>query len=794
MDVTDAVSYAFAAGTDGAGTYGDLTLNADGSYSYTLDTEFDTDPATNDGTNVELAAEVFNYTATDADGNTVDGTITVDIKDDIPTAVADTDSVAEGDSTSGNVLTDGVDDEFGADGAAATTPAGGVVGVAFSSDTSTHVSGDLGGTGIDGDHGTLILNADGSYTYNADANAIAANDTDTFVYTIEDGDGDLSTTTLTINVNNVTLSPDNDTIEVDEAALDSVGSDPTSGAETTGGTLAVTGAVNYAFKAGTDGDGDYGTLTIVNAATGEYSYTLDTPYTTLPDTNDGAVVETGKDTFDYTATDINGNTVNGTITVDIKDDVPVFTLVNDGADSDSIVSIEAPNPDVDTTYDGQFADWNPGADGFKDANLTLPDNVDLVSKDADQIVLNLMEGTDVAGTLTLNADGTDSLEVSHRDSETQFLPISNTSADAGGPTDVYLVDLADAADFNINVTADDGVSPSNDPANDAVNTSTQGWGVKGNSGQTVDGGESLLFTFVNDSDNTTGYGVEDFRFQASGFTGGMGPGAEIDIVVWLNAAGTLTDTISIEAPKDQVVRISEITTDFGVSWTGTGGYTSGDSIYAVEITSNELDGGGFRINGIEVGEQTEILPDDLNFNNIIVEIEDGDGDTVAQAFSVHIDGEDPYSGELVVEIAPQLGGPGDDSLTFDSAYNHIDGKDGYDTLLVDDTGALDFSSVHNVEKLDLNDDTSAQTVELTMQDVFDMTGDGNLTAGVPTLELSGDSTDTVKIDTTGWTEDGSTSGLFTNNDGSGDSIMISLASDADANFSVVDHNDADIDI
>ena len=60
-------------------------------------------------------------------------------------------------------------------------------------------------TSIAGQHGTLILLANGSYTYQSTANNITANTTDVFVYTVKDGDGDLSTTTLTINLANVTL-------------------------------------------------------------------------------------------------------------------------------------------------------------------------------------------------------------------------------------------------------------------------------------------------------------------------------------------------------------------------------------------------------------------------------------------------------------------------------------------------------------------------------------------------------------------------------------------------------------
>ena len=72
-------------------------------------------------------AESFTYVATDANGNTTTGTITVNIIDDVPTAIADINSGIEGGLVTGNVLTGGTDDVFGADGA--TVPGGGVVGV-----------------------------------------------------------------------------------------------------------------------------------------------------------------------------------------------------------------------------------------------------------------------------------------------------------------------------------------------------------------------------------------------------------------------------------------------------------------------------------------------------------------------------------------------------------------------------------------------------------------------------------------------------------------------------------------
>ena len=99
------------------GTHGTLTFNADGSYSYTLTSPVDGATADN-GITTENNVESFTYQVTDADGNTTTSTITIDVIDDIPTAHADTNSVVEGAIVTGNVLTGGTADVFGADGAA----------------------------------------------------------------------------------------------------------------------------------------------------------------------------------------------------------------------------------------------------------------------------------------------------------------------------------------------------------------------------------------------------------------------------------------------------------------------------------------------------------------------------------------------------------------------------------------------------------------------------------------------------------------------------------------------------
>ncbi len=177
----------------------------------------------------------YTYQATDSLGATTTGSITVDIVDDVPTAVADSNSVTEGALLSVNAASGVlVNDVFGADGP--TTVGGGVVGVRLEGgDATTAVTSGVN-TPIVGSYGTLTLQANGSYTYQANADAISSNVTDHFVYTIKDGDGDLSTITLDIDVNNVGVGVSDDDALVYEAGL-STGSNAVADSEIFNGAI-----------------------------------------------------------------------------------------------------------------------------------------------------------------------------------------------------------------------------------------------------------------------------------------------------------------------------------------------------------------------------------------------------------------------------------------------------------------------------------------------------------------------------------------------------------------------------
>src|SRR5262245_43874870 len=137
--------------------------------------------------------------------------LVIKIMDDAPVARADTDTLSPGQTTAdGSVLsgagtTSGVAGMQGADGGVT------VVGVAAGNGPGGVAPGTVG-VAIVGAHGTLTLNADGSYSYVA----TSGGGNDVFTYTTRDADGSLTHTTLTINLGdaapgNIVIPPPNTT-------------------------------------------------------------------------------------------------------------------------------------------------------------------------------------------------------------------------------------------------------------------------------------------------------------------------------------------------------------------------------------------------------------------------------------------------------------------------------------------------------------------------------------------------------------------------------------------------------
>ncbi|MEN5238329.1 MULTISPECIES: retention module-containing protein [Pseudomonas] len=408
-----------------AGQYGQILLNADGSYTYTLTSAPNSPNHVNDGPNV--ITESFTYQVKDSLGNTTTSTIVISIVDDVPKAHCDYAHVSEGDSISGNVL---ANDVFGAD---VRGDGQYVVGVRAGNDTSTSASGHVGDP-INGLYGYLTLDAQGNATYHANPNQdLPPWATDTFVYTIRDADGDESTTTISVKVldSKLTASEDND-VTVYEKALDLhkdgndlaagsvVGSDPGSTGETASGSLvgSVTGgsgALTYSLEG--NSAGQYGQLLL--KADGSYTYTLTSAPKTPGGANDGA--NTVVEHFTYKATDAHGNSVTNTIAINIVDDVPkaecaVRSITPGQVDSNILLVIDV---------SGSMA-WDSGVNGLsrldlaKQAINTLLDKYDAMGDIKVQIVTFSSGATQQAQTWVSIGEAKNLIAGLHADGATYY--------------------------------------------------------------------------------------------------------------------------------------------------------------------------------------------------------------------------------------------------------------------------------------------------------------------------------------------------------------------------------------
>jgi VCBS repeat-containing protein len=159
----------------GTGAHGNLILNADGSYSYTV-------------TNVIGATgghlhDVFTYTESDGRGGTASANLDITLNR-APVATHDIAGVKIGATSVGNVL--GNDADPDGDSLMVSGVGGGSVGQALA-----------------GTYGTLVLSSDGSYSYVSNKNAqLPAHGLaqDTFTYTESDGHGGTAQATLTVSI------------------------------------------------------------------------------------------------------------------------------------------------------------------------------------------------------------------------------------------------------------------------------------------------------------------------------------------------------------------------------------------------------------------------------------------------------------------------------------------------------------------------------------------------------------------------------------------------------------------
>ena len=302
----------------GTGTHGSIA-HVDGQWVYTLAGPV-TGDIQNDGAQF-TGSDTVAITVRDDNGNTFTVDIPVSIKDDVPSISASDVTVTEG-----SIATGEISYSYGAD-----VPAGSTVTV-------------KGGTLVDGtsnqwrvEHGVVILNDDGTFTFKADANIAETVTSQEIVFQVTDADGDVAEDTVTVTLEQAQAPGAQEGVQVDEAALP-VGSDPSSNAE-----YAVVTVEGYTIIEG--GTGTHGSIAHVD---GQWVYTLAGPVTGDIQ-NDGAQF-TGSDTVTITVQDEHGNTFEVEIPVDIRDDVPSITA----SDMSSTVT---PGSGAGNLKDGEAADF-----------------------------------------------------------------------------------------------------------------------------------------------------------------------------------------------------------------------------------------------------------------------------------------------------------------------------------------------------------------------------------------------------------------------------------------------------
>ena len=333
------------------GSYGTLTINSNGSYSYVAGSSAGTD--------------VFTYVVSDG-SLTSSTTLTFSVTlGNPPVAANDTDSVNEDatvtQSTGSGLL---VADDTDADGNTLTVTQIAVTGGSNNAVTASSTYNSGSPETVTGTYGTLTVGADGTYTYVADRSAaddLDAGDrvTDSFTYTVSDGIN-TDTATLIITVTGVNDAPvavnDTDAVNEDATITRTSGSsllmDDDSDADDddsfTVTQIAVTGGSNSSvsssttYSNGTSVTGTYGTLVV--GANGSYTYVADQSAADDLDASDPAT-----DSFTYTISD---GTTTDTATL-------IFTVtgVNDvPTAADKTVTTNEDTPYVFSTSDFGYTD------------------------------------------------------------------------------------------------------------------------------------------------------------------------------------------------------------------------------------------------------------------------------------------------------------------------------------------------------------------------------------------------------------------------------------------------------
>ena len=681
-----------------------LDANAEtGELSYTVDLQGNVDHA-DSGAGDDLLSNIpVTLTVTDGDGTEASTNLEIGIKDDNPTAADDKAvTLEEGGNTVGsgnggdNLL---ANDDVGADG-------GKITSFTYTDEAGNEQTADAGST-VDTEHGTLTVNADGSWSFESDPNADHSDGavSDGFTYTITDGDGDTATASQNITVTDTgpeippndppTGNPPGEGDQPDLGRADLIVDEDSMGSATqaievdfgqdgfgsaslsvpqelqdmnlTSGGEAISYAVSddgQTITASTpDGEAVFTVTLDANAETGELSYTVD-----LQGNVDHADSGAGDDLLSnipvtLTVTDGDGTEASTNLEIGIKDDNPT-------AADDATVTLDEGGDSLSVSAEsGLLSNDDLGADGGQITSFTYTDEA------GNQQTADAGSTVDTEhGQLTVNADGswsfTSNDNIDHGDGNVVTDGFTYTVTDGDGDTA--------SASQSITIT-DEGpkiTPPGGEPGAD-------GYAVTLDEGDLGDGSTSgsqaLNIDFGADGEGSVALSVPQ-ELQDMNLTAGGEP---------------VTFTVSEDGQS-----ITGATPDGSPVMTITLNEDGGNYSYSVELSDN-LDHTGAN------GETISDIP-------VTLTVTDGDGDTASTSLNVN-----------VIDDAPEA--VDDGTFNVADGGNTIGTDGGHDNLLANDDLGADGAQVTSFTYTDENGETqkaqAGETVD-TEQGTLTVNADG----------------------------------------------------------------------
>ncbi|NGZ05936.1 MAG: hypothetical protein G8237_06220 [Magnetococcales bacterium] len=663
------------AGSIGAaltGTYGTLTVSANGAYQYTIN---ETLPAVQGLGSGEILTDSFNYTV--SDGLLVDlGGISVTIqgRNGPPVAANDTGSAREaggttngtaGSRATGNVLTNDLD----ADSTTLTVSAirtGDVEG----SGTAGSV-----GTPVGGAYGQLTVGTDGSYAYVvnetlAAVEALKAGQslTDAFNYTVSDGDlTDQAVLTITIQgANDAPVGVDDNRLVA--KAGNGVGVTPgqvagnvlTNDTDVESDSLTVTairtGGTEGSGTAGAIGTaltGSYGSLTL--SATGAYVYTVNE---NNPEVLALGAGQTLFDRFNYTLSD-------GTLS-----DQAVLAIAIQGGGAGAPVAVN------DSATAVEAGGTNNGTTGTPGSGNLLTNDLDVDSPTLTVTALRTgdVEGSGTAGTvgtalagthgqLTVQANGTFTYTINETLAAVQALKPGQTLSESFNYT-VSDGTLTDSGVVTITLQgADDAPVATDDTA--SVTKAGNGVGVTPGS---VSGNLVTNDTDV-ESDTLSVTAIRIGNTEGSGTPGALGaPLAGAYGAITVSATGAYVYTLNESAPAILALGVGQTLTET-FNYTVAGGTLSDQGVLTITIQGSNsppvaVDDSGTAIEAGGVNNGTAGTPAS---GNLVTNDTDDTTLTITAIRSGNVEG----SGTAGVVGTPLAGAYGQLTVSASGTYTYV---------------------------------------------------------------------------------------------------------------------------